>query len=102
MTQVVLNVLYNAPTDPEAFEAYYAKTHLPIAQKIPEVAHFVALKGTPGPDGSAPPYYRMAQIFFADAATMATAMATPEAQAAVADIPNFATGGVTVLVAEVA
>ncbi|MFN3554131.1 MAG: EthD family reductase, partial [Novosphingobium meiothermophilum] len=41
------------------------------------------------------------QLFFADAAAMAEAMASPEAQAATADIANFATGGASVLVAEV-
>ncbi|MCJ2182641.1 EthD family reductase [Novosphingobium sp. 1949] len=102
MPQVVLNVLYNAPADPAAFEAYYASTHLPIAQAIPSLANVVLLKGVPGPDGSAPPYYRMAQLFFADAETMAAAMGSEQGQAAVADLANFASGGVRVLVAEVA
>lgn len=101
MAQVVVNVMYNAPADPQAFEDYYAATHMPIAQKIPMVEKIVLLKGVAGPDGSAPAYYRMAQIYFADAATMAAAMATPEAQAATGDIANFATGGASVLIAEV-
>ncbi len=101
MTKVVLNVLYNTPTDPEAFEDYYAQTHLPIAGRIPSVEHLVLLKGLPGPDGGAPAYYRVAQLFFADADTMGAAMASSEAQAAVADLANFATGGFSVYVAEV-
>lgn len=101
MAQVVVNVMYNAPTDPRAFEDYYAATHLPIAGNIPMVEKIVLLKGMAGPDGSAPAFYRMAQLYFADAATMATAMATPEAQAATSDIANFATGGASVLIAEV-
>ena len=69
MSQVVVSVMYNAPADPQAFEDYYAATHMPIAQKIPMVEKIVLLKGVAGPDGSAPAYYRMAQIYFADAAT---------------------------------
>jgi len=102
MARIVVNVLYNAPDDADAFERYYERTHLPIAAKIPSVESLVLLKGLPGPDGSAPPYYRVAQLFFADADTMGAAMSSAEAQAAVADIPNFATGGYSVFVAEVA
>nr|WP_183611931.1 EthD family reductase [Novosphingobium hassiacum] len=93
--------MYNAPVDPQAFEDYYAATHMPIAGMIPMVDKIVLLKGMEGPDGSAPAYYRMAQIYFADATTMATAMATAEAQAATSDIVNFATGGASVFIAEV-
>ncbi|MFM2371870.1 MAG: hypothetical protein RIS85_1592 [Pseudomonadota bacterium] len=102
MTQIVVNVLYHAPADPAAFEAYYFGTHMPIAGKIPSVDKVVLLKGLPGPDGSAPPYYRLTQIWFADAETMAAAMASAEAQAATGDIPNFATGGATILVTQAA
>lgn len=101
VAQVVVSVMYNAPVDPQAFEDYYAAIHMPIAGKIPMVDKIVLMKGMAGPDGSAPAYYRMAQIYFADAATMAAAMATPEAHAATGDIANFATGGASVLIAEV-
>lgn len=101
MPEVSVNVIYHAPADPAAFEAYYDSIHMPIAARIPGVERIVLLKGLPGPDGSPAPYYRMAQLFFADAAAMAEAMASPEAQAATADIANFATGGASVLVAEV-
>ncbi|MBT0669857.1 EthD family reductase [Novosphingobium profundi] len=101
MARIVLNVIYDHPTDPQAFEAYYADTHMPIAERIPDVERLVLLKALPGADGAPAPWYRTAQIFFADAARMEAAMASPEAQAAVADLANFATGGVRVVVAEV-
>jgi uncharacterized protein (TIGR02118 family) len=53
------------------------------------------------PDGSSPAYYRMADLYFDDAAHMKQVMDTPEAKATVADLANFATGGVTVLVSDV-
>ena len=98
---LVLNVLYNAPSDPAAFEEYYAATHLPLVAKMQGVAKAELIKCLPGPDGAAPAFYRIAQLYFTDAAAMGAAMASPEAQAAVADIANFATGGVTVVTGEV-
>ena len=101
MAQVVVNVMYNAPADPEAFEAYYFGTHMPIAGNNHALHKVVLLKGLPGPDGSPPPYYRLTQIWFADAAAMAAGMGSAEAQAATGDIPNFATGGTSVMISEV-
>lgn len=40
----------------------------------------------------------MAEMWFADAQQMQTTLGSPEGKAAVADMANVATGGVTVLV----
>jgi uncharacterized protein (TIGR02118 family) len=85
------------PAASGAFEAYYAGTHLPLAEAMPGVARLQLTRFLPGPDGSAPEYYRMAELFFTDAAQMQTTFASPEGQAAVADLANVATSGVTVL-----
>lgn len=94
---VVLTVLYNAPTDPAKFDSYYSSHHLPLAAKIKGVDRVVLIKTVPGADGAKPSYYRMAQLFFHDADQMAKSMGSPEGQAVVADLPNFADGGVVVL-----
>ena len=94
---VVLNVLYNEPHDPAAFEAYYAKTHLPLVAKMKGVAKVVLIKALPGADGSKPAYYRIAQLYFRDAAQMGRTMGSAAGKAAVADLGNFADGGVTVV-----
>ena len=99
-TQTVVNVLYNAPSDPAAFEAYYTATHLPLVAKVQGIAQVVLIKCQPNADGSPPAFYRIAQLFFASAADMAASMGSPEGQAAVADIANFATGGVTAITGE--
>jgi uncharacterized protein (TIGR02118 family) len=92
-------VLYGNPEDPQAFEDYYAGTHLPLAAQMPGVAGFEAMKvlGTPGGDAS--PYYRIAQLSFDSAEQMQATLGSPEGQATVSDIPKFATGGATVLIA---
>lgn len=100
--RVKITVLYAQPKDPAAFEKYYAETHLPIAAKMKGVKRLELSKVAPGPDGAAPPFYRIAELYFTSKKQMDKVMATPEAKATVADIPNFATGGFTVLVSEIA
>jgi uncharacterized protein (TIGR02118 family) len=56
---------------------------------------------TSAADGSRPAFYRMAEIVFASQEQMAKTMDSPEAKATVADLANFATGGVTVLIGAV-
>ncbi len=92
-----VTVIYNHPTDPEAFEKYYAETHTPIALKIPDMIRFELTKFTETPDGQ-PAYYRMAEMCFATAEDMQAAMASPEGQAAANDLANFASGGVKFLI----
>ena len=52
-------------------------------------------------DGAAPAFYRMAEIYFDNPEHLQRVLATPEAKKAVADLPNFASGGVTALIAQV-
>jgi len=53
------------------------------------------------PDGGKPAFYRMAELYFASQAEMEKSLRSAEGQATVADIQNFATGGVTVLIGSV-
>ncbi len=98
---VKLIVQYGHPTDPEAFEKYYAETHMPIASKIEGVERVEISKVAGTPDGSEPSQYRMAELYFNSMQDLQANMGSPEGQAAVNDIPNFATGGVDVMVTEV-
>lgn len=98
---VKLTVLYGHPTDAAAFEQYYAQTHLPMARQVQGVRRMELSKISGAPDGGRAAFYRMAELYFDDAAQLRQVMATPEMQKAVADLGNFATGGVTVMIAEV-
>ncbi len=91
-------LLYGHPTDSDAFEKYYAETHLPIAAKMKGVDKLELTKFLSAPDGSKAAYYRMAELFFAGPAELQETMSSPEGQTAVADLPNFATGGVTMII----
>jgi len=97
---VKLIVLYGHPQDPAGFEAYYAGTHMPLAELIPNVARVETAKAVASPDGGQPPYYRTAELWFEDLDTLNEALASEPGQAAAADIANFATGGATLFTAE--
>lgn len=98
---VKVMVMYGPPTDASAFEEHYANVHVPLAAKMPNVSRFEASRVVGTPDGSEPPYYRIAELWFEDEATMQATLSSPEGQETVADIPRFATGGATVLIADV-
>jgi uncharacterized protein (TIGR02118 family) len=93
-----LTVLYGHPENAQAFDAYYAETHTPIALKIPGLLKFEKTQFLPGPDGSKPAYHLMAELYFAGPDELQNAFASAEGQASSADLANFATGGVTILV----
>ena len=93
-------VLYGPPGEADAFERYYADTHTALALKIPGLQRFEAARGFATPDGSAIPYQRIAELTFEDMNALQAGLGSEEGQAAVNDIPNFATGGVTIFFAD--
>src|ERR671917_1960852 len=93
--------LYGDPQDPAAFEEHYANTHVPLVKTIPNLQRFEPAKVVATPDGSEPPYYRIAELYFEDMEQMQQSLASEEGQATVADVQNFATGGVTFYFSEI-
>jgi uncharacterized protein (TIGR02118 family) len=98
---IKMTVLYRPPADAAAFEQYYATKHMPLVMKIPGLGRIEKAKVVGTPDGSSPPFHRVFEFWFDDQAHMQRVMGSPEAQAAVADLANFATGGATVLIGQV-
>ena len=95
-----LVVLYGPPEDPATFDAHYTRTHAPLAEKVPGLRRFDHGHVLGSVDGSDPPYYYMAELYFDDAEALAGGLASSEGQAAGADVANFATGGATLMIAE--
>jgi uncharacterized protein (TIGR02118 family) len=91
---------YGKPEDTAAFDAHYAETHAPLAEKIPNMRRFEYGKVLGMGDGTDAPYYYLAELWFDSAADLQAALGSPEGQAAAADVPNFASGGLTLMVAE--
>ena len=89
-------VLYPPPKDPAHFKRYYEETHLPLAAQLPGLVssrHTFSVEGV----GGASPYFCIWEGEFSDAASMGAAMQSPIGQKVAADVPNYATGGATVL-----
>ena len=76
---VKLVALWGTPTDAEGFEKDYEAIHLPLVAALPGLKGAVASRALSGP------YYRMAELLFADAESMGSALGSPEAEKLLAD-----------------
>jgi uncharacterized protein (TIGR02118 family) len=91
-----MTILYGTPNDPAEFRRYYYDTHIPIARRM---------KGLTGwnlswidNDPAAPSKYLLVAELYAESAdAMSAILASPEGQAASADLANFVTGTVEFL-----
>ncbi|MHB0955408.1 MAG: EthD family reductase [Pirellulaceae bacterium] len=90
---VRLTVLYGHPADPEAFQRYYRDVHVPLARKMKGLQGWTIGMCESTDPGEAPPYYMIVGLYAETRERMETILASPEGQAAIADVPNFATGG---------
>jgi uncharacterized protein (TIGR02118 family) len=89
-----LVVMYRKPTDSAAFDRYYFEKHVPIAKRIPGLKRYEVSRGTIATPAGASNYHLMAILHFENFAAIQDAFASPEGQAAAADVRTFATGGV--------
>lgn len=96
-----LLVLYGHPADPAEFDRYYREQHIPIARRMKGLKKWTIGKVQDTPDGTPPPYYYVADLYMDSREDFEQLLASIEGQAAVADVPNYATGGVTFLYTEV-
>jgi uncharacterized protein (TIGR02118 family) len=96
-------VLYPSPRDVNAFEREYTHDHVPMvnAQNFRGIQKFVASKVLGAADGTAPPFYRVAELHFASMAALQSAAASASAQQVVAHVISISSGGKPIfLVAE--
>ena len=96
-----LIVLYPPPVDVTTFERRYHSEHAPmVVQKIPGLKKFLAAKVLGAPAG-APPFQRVAELYFDSMESLQAGMASAGGQAAVAHATEISTGGApVVLIAE--
>ena len=90
-----LTVLYGHPDDPAAFDRYYHETHIPLAKKMQGIKGWTIGKCQSADPDAQPPYYVIVGLYADSREQMEAILATPAGQATVADVGNFATGGVT-------
>ena len=92
-----LLVLYNEPKDTTHFRKYYVETHLPLVSKMPGVkASRYSFDVKPLAPGQAP-YFYIFEAEFENEAALMNGLASKEGQAVAGDVPNYASGGATMV-----
>jgi uncharacterized protein (TIGR02118 family) len=92
-----LTVLYGHPSDPAEFDRYYREVHIPIARKMRGLKGWTIGKAEAIDAAEKPPYYMIVGLYADSRAALESVLASPEGQATIADVKNFATGGATFL-----
>jgi uncharacterized protein (TIGR02118 family) len=98
----IVTVIYNTPKDTAAFEKYYRETHLPLVSANQQEIGFTRADLTrfsSNLDGSKPAYYRQAELYFPSMEAAKKGMATAGFKKVADDLANFASGGLTGLLA---
>jgi uncharacterized protein (TIGR02118 family) len=93
---VKLVVLYTQPDDAAAFEAHYFGTHMPLVAQLPGL-----LRAETGKFAPRQAYYRAAELYFPDEATLNAAVGSAPGVATAADFQQIAPPGSQMLVQEV-
>ena len=89
MLKVVFLVHKRPDMDLEEFRRHWRETQGALAARIPGIRKYVQNYSVGAPTGGAAPYDGFAEVWFDNEGAFEHAMATPEAQAAIADLPNF-------------
>ncbi|MCP5280946.1 MAG: EthD family reductase [Rhodoferax sp.] len=97
-----LYAIYQQPADAQAFDRYYYNTHVPLAKKIPGLRSYEVTRGDVMGMAGKHGVYLVATLGFDSMAAIGAAMASPEGQATAADLANFASAGVDVMMGETA
>ena len=89
-----LVVMYKTPKDKAAFDKHYFEKHVPLAKTIPGVRKYEVSQGPVATPAGPSDFHLIATLHFDDMGAIQRAFASPEGQAAAADVQGFATGGV--------
>ena len=92
-------VIYPTPTDAAEFERAYTEDHAPMVtpEAFPGIKKFVQVKVLGTPDGSPPPFARIAELHFDSVDDLKTAASGPGAAKAVAHAQEISTGGAPIV-----
>jgi uncharacterized protein (TIGR02118 family) len=88
-----LVVLYKKPKITEAFDKHYASVHIPLAKKIPGLKKYDISTGAVRTPAGPSDIYLVATLNFDSLDAVKAGLASPQGQAAAADLANFADGG---------
>ena len=95
MAGAKLVVLYPYPQDVHDFERAYTEEHAPMVNEnnMKGITKFVASKVVGTADGSATPFYRIAELHFLSLEALQEAASSEKAQKVVAHAVSISSGG---------
>lgn len=77
-------VMWETPSDPEAFDRHYRETHIPIARKLPGLRRYTLGRDISSVRGE--PYYMVADLEWDSIDELRAAFASEEGRATGADV----------------
>ncbi len=93
-------VLYNTPTDPQAFNDHFFSTHVPLVKQYPNLRSFTVSEGAVSTPRGESPYHLVAEMAFDSLADLQAAFSSQAGAASARDLRNFAGAGATILMYE--
>lgn len=91
--------LFSQPEDPAAFDVHYREVHTPIVRRYPGLRE-LRLTRPDGVAGRPSPFYLMAEAIFDSRAELDAALVSEPGIESGRDLRNFASAGVTLLIAD--
>jgi uncharacterized protein (TIGR02118 family) len=85
-------VLYDAPSDPAAFEQHYREVHIPLAKELPGLRRFILSRNLAAVRGGVP-FYLVAELEWDTMDDLRAAFASPQGRATAADVAELAPEG---------
>jgi uncharacterized protein (TIGR02118 family) len=96
---VKLMVLYTQPDDESSFDEHYLGVHAPLVDQIPGLLRWESARIVAAADGGDETFYRVAELYFDDAAALEAALGSDEGKATAADFQQIAPRGSRMFVA---
>jgi uncharacterized protein (TIGR02118 family) len=90
---VKMMVLFAQPEDPAAFDQHYFGTHMPLVHAMPGLQ-----RAETGKFSTRAPYYRAAELYFADRDALNAAFGSSQGSATTADYEQLAPEGSQILI----
>ena len=89
-------VLFGNPVDIPLFEQHFERVHRPLLAQIPELQAF-QINNVVGAVVGEPSFHLVVELQFLSEEAMQEGLNSDQGQAMARDLPNFASGGVTIL-----
>lgn len=93
---IKVTVVYGIPDDAEVFNRHYETIHVPLVLKMPELKGFEYSVGEVSRGEGTDPAHMLAVMTYSDIDSLTRSFGSPEGQAAIADVANFASGGASI------